>query len=248
MTEYYFKNKEFVIEDFDKKKTFSSFLPGIAGKKGIPLWAFYVNRGQGITSFGIHNKDSQILEFNPAVVAYQSVATDGFITFVKINGVVHEIFGENNMIKKRYMRIKRSEFVIEEVNETLGLKVEVTYFGLPNENIAALVRDVRITNLNDYDQEIEILDGISQLFPHQVANGDFKALANLLRSWMDVYSLDKNVGFYRMRSSTQDKAEVVEVNNGNFYVSSFEGKLIKPIVDVNLVFGYDTSKRFARYH
>lgn len=247
MTEYYFKNNEFVIENFDQKKTFSSFLPGIAGKKGIPLWAFYVNRGQGITSFGLENKDSQILEFNPAVIAYQSVATDGFRTFVKIDGVVHEIFGENNMNKKRYMRIKRSEFIIEEVNETLGLKVEVTYFGLPNENIAALVRDVRITNLKDEDQEIEILDGISQLLPHQVKNGDFKSLANLLRSWMDVYALDDNVGFYRMRSSSQDQAEVVEVNNGNFYVSSFEGKLIKPIVDINLVFGYDTSKRFARY-
>jgi hypothetical protein len=144
------------------------------------------------------------------------------------------------------MRIRRSEFTIEEVNETLGLKVEVTYFGLPNENIAALVRDVRITNLKDTPLEIEVLDGISQLLPHQVPYGSFKALANLLRSWMDVYSLDNNVGFYRMRSSSQDKAEVVEVYNGNFYVSSFEGKLVKPIVDANRIFGYDTSKRFAR--
>ena len=38
---------------------------------------------------------------------------------------------------------------------------------------------------------------------------------------------DNNIGFYRMRSSSQDTAEVVEVNNGNFYVSSFEGKLVK---------------------
>ena len=118
MSEYYFKNNEFVIENYDNKLTFSSFLPGIAGKKGIPLWAFYVNRGQGITSFGLENKDSQILEFNPAVIAYQSVATDGFRTFIKIDGIVHEIFSENNLNKKRYMRIKRSEFIIEEVNET----------------------------------------------------------------------------------------------------------------------------------
>ena len=29
--EYYFKNNEFVIENFDTHKTFTSFLPSIAG-------------------------------------------------------------------------------------------------------------------------------------------------------------------------------------------------------------------------
>ena len=38
MSEYYFKNNEFVIENYDNKLTFSSFLPGIAGKKGISKW------------------------------------------------------------------------------------------------------------------------------------------------------------------------------------------------------------------
>ena len=94
-----------------------------------------------MTSFGVENKDSQILEFNPAVVAYQSVGIDGFRTFVKIDGKVHEIFGENHLDAKRTMRIKRSEFSVEEVNATLGLKVEVTYFGLPNENIETIKVD-----------------------------------------------------------------------------------------------------------
>ena len=65
MKQYYFKNNEFVIENFDKQKSFSSFLPGLAGKKGIPLWTFYVNRGQGIASFGVQDKNSPILLFNP---------------------------------------------------------------------------------------------------------------------------------------------------------------------------------------
>ena len=247
MKEYYFKNNEFVIENYDRQKTFSSFLPGLAGKRGIPLWAFYVNRGQGMTSFGVENKDSQILEFNPAVVAYQSVGIDGFRTFVKIDGKVHEIFGENHLDAKRTMRIKRSEFSVEEVNATLGLKVEVTYFGLPNENIAALVRKVVVTNLKEETLEFEMLDGISQLLPHQVKNGDFKALANLIRSWMEVYSLDNNVGYYRMRSSSADVAEVIEVQSGNFYVSNVDGELIKPIVDSRLVFDYDTGKNVARF-
>ena len=246
MKEYYFKNKEFVIENFAQQKTFSSFLPGMAGKRGIPLWAFYVNRGQGIVSFGLENKDNQILEFFPAVTAYQTVATNGFRTFVKMNETVYEIFGENNDKKDTKMKIQRGEFSIEEINHTLGLKLEVTYFGLPNESIAALVREVRITNLNDESVNFELVDGVSQLLPYQTEYGSFKSMSNLLRSWMEVYSLENNVGFYRMRSSSGDSAIVSDVVKGNFYVSTFEGELVKPIVDQNLVFGYDTSKRFAR--
>ena len=247
MKEYYFKNNEFVIENFDRQKTFSSFLPGLAGKKGIPLWAFYVNRGQGIASFGIHNKDNQILDFSPAVTAYQQVSSDGFRTFVKVDGTVHEIFGLNNASVSRKMRIKRSEFTIEEVNHDLGLTFEVTYYGLPNENIAALVREVRVTNTAKKAVTFELLDGLAMLLPYQVQNGTFKVMSNLLRSWMEVYSLEHNVGFYRMRSSSTDSAEVKDVTKGNFYVSSINDELIKPIVDNRLVFGYDNAKRFARY-
>jgi hypothetical protein len=246
MSEFYFKDNQFQIEEYDKQKTFSSFLPGLAGKKGIPLWAFYVNRGQGIASFGIENKDSHILEFNPAVTAYERTAIDGFRTFVKVNGEVIEIFGENSKDVKRTMKIGRAEFSIVEVNKFLGLTFEVTYFGLPNENIAALVRQVKITNQNSEPVSFEILDGLSQLFPYKVEYGSFKAMSNLLRSWMEIYSLDNNIGYYRMRSSTSDSAEVTNIVKGNFYVSSFEGNLIKPIVDSSLVFGYDTSKRYAR--
>ncbi|MFW5786689.1 MAG: hypothetical protein ACOC4G_00300 [Bacillota bacterium] len=64
---------EFIIENFQNKRTFSSFLPGIAGIFGIPVWASYVNRGQGIASFGIENKDNAILEFLPANKSYQTL-------------------------------------------------------------------------------------------------------------------------------------------------------------------------------
>ncbi len=246
MSEYYFKNEEFVIENFGNKKTFSSFLPGLAGKRGIPLWAFYVNRGQGIASFGLENKDNQILEFYPAVQAYQNVSINGFRTFLKINGEVIEFFGENNLKKETKMRIQRGEFTIEEVNQKLGLKIEVTYYGLPNENIAALVRQVKITNIADKEVSFEVVDGLAQLLPFKTEYGAFKSMSNLQRSWMEVFNLEDNIGYYRMRSSSGDSAVVSEIVRGNFYASTFEGKLIKPVVDQSLIFGYDTSKRFAR--
>ena len=65
----------FVIKDYGKKPVFSSFLPGIAGQFGIPAWCFYVNRGQGVASFGTCDKDHAILEFAPAQEAYRRVET-----------------------------------------------------------------------------------------------------------------------------------------------------------------------------
>jgi hypothetical protein len=46
-------------------------------------WAFYVNKGQGITAFGVQNKDGAISKFNTAEKAYQQTPFTGFRTFVK---------------------------------------------------------------------------------------------------------------------------------------------------------------------
>ena len=41
-----------IIKDYDSQPAFADFLPGIAGENGIPAWCFFVNRGQGVASFG----------------------------------------------------------------------------------------------------------------------------------------------------------------------------------------------------
>jgi hypothetical protein len=71
------------MEDYDARSTFSSFLPGVAGYFGKPVWAFYVNRGQAMATFGTESKDYPILEFNPANKAYQLTPFVGFRTFVR---------------------------------------------------------------------------------------------------------------------------------------------------------------------
>jgi len=59
------------------------------------------------------------------------------------------------------MYIGRSELEIEEINEELGLKINVLYYTIPQEKIPALVRRVTIENTSSRKRRIELLDGLS---------------------------------------------------------------------------------------
>lgn len=249
MSNYYFDKKGmFVVEDYDKVKTFSSFLPGIAGVKGIPMWTFYVNRGQAICSFGIRDKNSAIMEFSPANTSYKTVSTNGFRTFLKDrqSGLVYEPFSsyDDNANINRYMYISADSLIIQEVNQTIGIDMTVTYFTIPNDDYAGLVRQVEVQNISDRDLDIEILDGMPELLPYGVENAAYKSVGNLLKSWMEVYNIENSIPYYRVRASTADHAQVDRVTKGHFYLSfSDQGTLLTPIVDANLIFGYNTSLR-----
>jgi len=98
------------------------------------MWAFYVNRGQGIASFGIESKDRAILEFQPANKAYRLASTQGFRTFLKISGGKSLKFYEPfaNHIQSPFkitarMAIQSHDLTIEEVNATLGIKTTINY-------------------------------------------------------------------------------------------------------------------------
>jgi len=64
------RDGEFIIKGYNSAKTFASFFPGIAGPHGIPMWVFYVNRGQCVCSMGIDDKEHPIMEFLSANRAY----------------------------------------------------------------------------------------------------------------------------------------------------------------------------------
>ncbi|AJS58903.1 hypothetical protein [Paenibacillus sp. IHBB 10380] len=246
MSKYYYEKNTFVIEQFDQAKPFSSFLPGMAGLKGIPMWTFYVNRGQGVCSFGIRDKNSAIMEFSPASITYKNVAANGFRTFIKVLGqdVIYEPFqsARPDAQASRVMRISPNGLTIEETHTEHGLKTVVNYFNLPNDDYAALVRQVEIVNIGKEPIQLELLDGMPEILPYGVENGGFKEIGNLLRSWMEVYNLDNGIPFFHVRSSTGDEARVSEVTSGHFYLSfTGEGQRIAPIVDFEVVFGGNTS-------
>lgn len=228
----------FMQKNYQKQKPFSSFLPGIAGKKGIPLWSFYVNRGQVITSFGRRDKNGAILEFFPANAAYMYTKTNGFRTFIRVDGIIYEFFKEDGLNQTLY--VEKDSVSISEINEAIEIKVTVKYFTLPNEKIGALVRKVTFENLSLRKKQIEVLDGLTQILPSGIDYGGFKAISNLLQSWMDV-DFKTGYAFYKLRASTGDSAEVNEVTDGNFYLSKLENEPVQIIADIKLVFDTDTA-------
>ena len=151
-TRYFDAQNRFVIDDFDSLPPFASFLPGIAGPLGIPLWAFYVNRGQAIASFGVGSKDMPIMEFQPANKAYQTVPYTGFRAFIKVRDAAdgfYEPFSASALpTPTRRMFIGPSEIELEETSPTRGLQVNVLYFTLPGEPFAGLVRQVTVRNVS----------------------------------------------------------------------------------------------------
>lgn len=233
------KNR-FVIENYNKQSCFASFLPGISGIHGTPLWNFYVNRGQAICSFGSENKDHAIMEFYPAHESYQFTKIMGFRTFLKVDGAFYEPFIEDDMPHRMY--IGMNELEIEEQNDALGIKVNVLYYTMPNERLGGLVRTVTITNLTDQTKDVEVLDGMPALLPYGISLKDIKETAQTAKAWMQVEDVDQKLPYYRVRIALADAAKVSEVEAGNFMISvNQNGDMLPIIADPELVFSYDTS-------
>ena len=154
---------------YHETRAFSSFLPGIAGEYGKPVWAFYSNRGQCITSFGVRDKNGAMLEFHPANKAYALTPLLGFRTFVRKSDdtAVYEPF-EPNAGKGAVQRmcVRPHELEIEELHEGLGLRIRVVYFTLPGDCLPALVRRVVVENVGTQPLCAEVLDGLPEIVPY----------------------------------------------------------------------------------
>lgn len=247
----YYLNKqgEFVIENYNYAKPFANFFPGIAGKYGIPMWVFYVNRGQCISSFGTQDKDRAILEFFPANKAWQFASTQGFRTFIKIQDknklTYYEPFhnGYSNLAYHctNSMRISSGALILEEENYSLGIKTSVTYFNIPNDTYAGLSRTVSIENTTHKLKNVQLIDGLPQIVPFGTNNFFLKKLGRTIEAWMNIDNLDNDIPFYKLEVDPTDRPEVVHIDAGNFYLGfhykQTSPKLIRPIVDPQAVFG-----------
>ena len=240
-------NGLFVIEDYQKTRPFASFLPGIAGPLGVPLWVFYVNRGQAIASFGVEDKDKPILEYQPANHAYQQTASLGFRTFFRLQTtdgyVIYEPFRYGSASQK--MLIGANELVLQDRNTLLGLQTDVVYFLLPGENLAGLVRMVTVTNQSGRSIGFEMLDGLPAVIPYGVNDRMLKDIGRTVEAWMEVFNIEKNVPFYHLRASVADINEVNTFEAGHYMLALQKdpagSRILPTIVDPTLVFGQNTA-------
>ncbi|WP_040978143.1 hypothetical protein [Oceanobacillus jeddahense] len=247
-------NNAFVMEGFQRFHPFSSFLPGIAGKSGIPLWAFYVNRGQAMAGFGIRDKNSMITEFFPADKAYQMVPIQGFRTFIKLRtkegDAVFEPFSfrRDNETVSEELTINENHLQLKYDNKNRGLVLTVEYFTLPQAPLAGLVREVTLENIDHEEKELEIVDGLATVLPSGLSNSTYKEISNTLKSWFDVETIDNQFNFYHLRGSTEDNANVSKTYDGNFYSSlailNGKEKIVKPFYDRALIFGKDLTLQY----
>lgn len=239
------KEEGFVINNYGKKSVFASFLPGISGKKGIPIWCHYVNRGQGIASFGVEDKDHAIMEFYPAHQSYQYVKTIGFRTFLRVNGNYAEPFSDAEI--PHSMKILMNGLEIEEENCETGILTKVTYHTLPSECIGGLIRKVTVTNFSKQPVNLEILDGMPAVVPYGIDMRSLKEMGQTIKAWMQVEDVESEIPYYRVRVSTSDTASVNEMKGGNFSCAyTSEGERLSPIVDTSVIFDYDDSLQIAK--
>lgn len=263
------RENRYVLEDYDAKSTWTSFLPGVAGYFGKPVWAFYVNRGQAIATFGTESKEYPILEFNPANKAYQLTPYLGFRTFVRgtrggKSGTSFEIepFSagtsrniadtplSNSAKPKRILFVGTNEVEIQEIDGNNEFGTNVQYFVLPEENFASLVRRTTFSNLGDTDLTFEALDGLASMEPYGgPLDWGLKSMGKTLEGWMGVYFAQKGdltKPFYKLSTEPSDSASVKIEEAGHYCLSFIENSMeqssLLPIVyDSSKVFGKDTS-------
>ncbi len=235
----------FQIKRYDQQPAFASFLPGIGGPDGVPLWCLYVNRGQAISSFGIGNKDNPIMEFLPANWAYQLAGIQGFRTFCKIDGRYYEPF-QNDLNAAGYditrsMWVEMDRLVLQEENLTVGLRFEVIYFSPVNKPVGSLARMLNITNISSSPIRLDGLDGLPLIIPAGFTDIGIKTMRRIHEAYAWVRMVAGHVPFYAAKVLAHDEAEVEEVRKGNFYASWLsDGKNLRPLkpyYDPDLIFG-----------
>lgn len=230
----------FVIEDYRKKSVFSGFLPGISGIMGIPMWCYYVNRGQCISCFGSENKDNSIMEFVPAHQAYVHTARLGYRTFIRMADDCFEAFTKDEIPHTMY--VDQNTLSIEERDEAHKLTTAVTYFTLPEEKVGALVRKVTFTNTGEEPLRFAYLDGCPAIVPYGVAQFDMKNMTQTAKAWMQVEDVEECKPYFRVRASLADSTKVTAIEGGNFSICvDNQGTRLQPVVDCEAVFAYDTS-------
>ena len=234
----------FRIDHYHVAPALCSFLPGLGGLDGVPLWCLYVNRAQAVVSFGVQDKDHALAEFLPATWAYQLVGLQGFRTLCLVDGTFYEPLGLAPLEPAdgtRSLCIRADRLELSETNTRRGLRCDVAYFSVVHAPLGALVRQVRLTNTGSAPRRVTLLDGLPIVVPAGLTDHGLKALRHIHEAYASVRLTCGHVPYYMARVAAHDEAEVVRLTSGNFYAAwvgrAGEWTPTEPYVDPHLVFG-----------
>ena len=239
------EERRFEFDDYHLRTPFASFLPGIAGPDGTPLWCFYVNRGQGVAGFGHTDKNHPILEFKPADQAYRDTPRLGFRTFLKEDGEFREAFAAETAgpSPERCLSVGLGGFHI--IEDDGRLRVKVDYATLPGEGYPGLLRRLEITNITSRPLGLEILDGLPRITPRGINDAALKSMSYTAAAWIETDLTNPEVPLFRIRASMEDTVEVRPVEGCHFMaaVARVAGgdRALRPLVDAEMIFGNDLS-------
>ncbi|OVE78329.1 hypothetical protein BVX98_00555 [bacterium F11] len=242
--QYRVEGESFVIENYNHAEPFSSFFPALAGETGKPLWVFYTNRGQAISSFGINNKDGAMLEFLPANKAYQATPLLGFRTFVRSGKKAeawYEPFLLHNKNARQTLIVRPYELELQEVNPSQGLEITVRTFGVPNESCAVLARSLTIKNISRSTQSFQVLDGLPRVVPWGMGDYLVKHMSRTIEAFAEVLNCHASVPFFKLKVEPADRPNVAELKDGFFSFGVDQKSFLPMVVDPHVVFGPDSS-------
>lgn len=251
--EYYLDEKNrFVIENYNWSKPFSNFFPGIAGKWGIPMWIYYVNRAQGICSAGIKDKNHQILEFLSFNRACQVIPRQGFRTLIRLNdGKFFEPFRKTAGLRvEQTMLISSGELELRESRKEPALDINLLYYPLVQYPLPAFIRRLTLKNRGKSTLKFDLLDGLPRILPYGMEESHVKSTARHIEGMMGVADV-AGVPIFRLKQTAADREEIGEISGGNFYLSLLGDTLnpgdyiVDPAVIFDEPFNYDSPRRFA---
>ena len=236
----------FVIDDYHRAKPFSSFLPGVAGLWGVPMWLYTVNRGQGVACFGTEDKDHALMQFESANLHHRRVATEGFRTFIRIGegegAAFYEPFRsrQDRYAVRNRMEIRENSLAVEETNETLGLRVRAEMFCVPGERFAALARTVTLEDLSGRSRPCEVIDGFPKIVPFYLSATLLQVLPYISEAYLRVQDLETGCVLLNNKAQSSDSPETEFVEDVHFFLGFREGandRLLPAIVDPQRIFG-----------
>jgi hypothetical protein len=160
MVKYTQDGNRFIIDDFQKAKTFASFLPAVAGTDGKPLWAFYANVGECMGGFGVTSRDTPITPFDSANLAYQNIKIKSFRTFFKINGkLVTPFFNSDDVLQQMNIGMADFSIVEEEVPKATKWRSSIARSAIAP--IPGLIRKVIYTNTSKEEEDLHRMSSMA---------------------------------------------------------------------------------------